>query len=461
MFRRSLSHWALGVVAAGALIVAALAGAKSSQSGIRYASRVVVIDRGTVKANLIGISRDDTFKFKRAAGALSKLGKGSVMLLQGADALLVKKIEHQHGQLLVHTAFATLPQVVRSGHVTSSGSPNFTKAFPANPGAEARGAAASGRAPADDEFVAPGYPYVDAPPRARLASGPSFTVQGANGKYGYILTFSPASPSRMNFSGTLCFERGSVCSAGPSNGLSAEMNISGYIDMQSVDSGFTIDGGRVAGARLTMNHFAAEAKYTYTVAHGSGSSDDPDPPVFHLPLAVDMPVEVGLPVPLYLKLEGSLLLKMGLTSKNSVARGGADFTTDGTRSGAQTKDKTVTVFENGQRAEGQVYDRETGAGGSISAAPAAVVVALSFPKFSIGLGVRTTNAVIYFDLINSIGQEVGAAFGGQFCSAYDWYYSVGMGVAAQIGPWGASSPRKIIYPANGDQGHKHLAEPGC
>ena len=210
-----------------------------------------------------------------------------------------------------------------------------------------------------------------------------------------------------------------------------------------------------------MNHFAAEAKYTYTLAHGTGSSDDPDPPVFHIPLAVDVPLEVGLPVPLYLKLEGSLLLKLGLTSKNSVARGGADFSTAGTSSGVQTKDKTVTVFENGQRAAGQLYDRENGAGGSISAAPAAAVVALSFPKFSIGLGVRSTNAVVYFDLINSIGQELGSAFGGQLCSAYDWYYSVGMGVAAQIGPWGASSPRKIIYPANGEQGHKHIAEPGC
>ena len=84
MSRRSWSYWALGIAAAGALVVAGLAGARSSQTGIHYASRVVIIDRGTVKADLLGISRDDTFKFKRAAGALAKLRKGSVMLLQGA-----------------------------------------------------------------------------------------------------------------------------------------------------------------------------------------------------------------------------------------------------------------------------------------------------------------------------------------------------------------------------------------
>src|SRR5947209_20159314 len=79
-------------VAAGQASAASGGSGTSGESGLHFTSRVVLVDRGTVRANLIGISSDGTFKFRRAAGALSKLAPGKVMLLQGADALLVQKV---------------------------------------------------------------------------------------------------------------------------------------------------------------------------------------------------------------------------------------------------------------------------------------------------------------------------------------------------------------------------------
>ena len=54
----------------------------SHESGIRLTSKTVTVDRATVKQNLLGIATNGTFKFRRAAGALSRLKVGKVLLLQ-------------------------------------------------------------------------------------------------------------------------------------------------------------------------------------------------------------------------------------------------------------------------------------------------------------------------------------------------------------------------------------------
>src|SRR5580692_11608002 len=83
------------------IAVAAAGKVSSKETGVKYTSKTIVIPRSTVKSELKGISAAGVFEFKRASGPLAKLKTGKVMLLQGSDALLVTKVKHSHGALLI------------------------------------------------------------------------------------------------------------------------------------------------------------------------------------------------------------------------------------------------------------------------------------------------------------------------------------------------------------------------
>ena len=104
---------------------ASLAAIKSKESGVRLTSKTITVSRATVRKNLVGISADGIFKFKHANGALARLKAGKVMLLQGSDALIITRIAHSHGKLLVHTKPAALTDVISKGQISFSGAPNF------------------------------------------------------------------------------------------------------------------------------------------------------------------------------------------------------------------------------------------------------------------------------------------------------------------------------------------------
>lgn len=427
------------------------ASARASTS-IVLTKNTVTVSRATVKKNLVGVARDgSTFKFKRAAGALAKLRAGKVMLLQGSDAAVVTKVRRSGGRLLVTTKPAKITDVVQSGRLVSSGPPDFKKAFLAPT------AAATASAAGATEFERPGFPYVGRPEpvlRARAADGTSFSAQGSAGPFGYSLTFTPVSNTRMNIAGVLCFQWGSICSNGPSNGVSAEVNVDGYIDAGQQDIGINIDGGRVTGTSIAIKHLNARAKMTYTIARGQGDAGQ-SPPVFRVPLGVDYAVPV-YGIPMYFKLQTALLLKLGVSSKNAVIRGGADVSTTGSSTIAQGDAGGSTTGSDNQ-ADVQVLDSTNGGTkGSISLAPSGTVVAVQFPKIGAGLGVRALNGIGYIDLVTSVGQTTGSAIAGMFCSSYDLFFTVGAGLEAQLGPFGVASPKKTLFEKS-----TKTAEPGC
>ena len=245
--------------------------------------------------------------------------------------------------------------------------------------------------------------------------------------------------------------------------MSAEVNLSGYVDVGSASGGISVNGGSVTNSSFSIQHLAAHGHITYTIARGQGSAENGDPPVFRVPLGVDYTIPGE--VPIYLKLQTAVLLKLGVSSKNAVIRGGADFTTDGTDSVTESG-KKVSESSSGETVSGGILDQQNGGvGGSISLAPSGTVVAVQFPKLGVGLGFTSANAIAYIDAISSIGQTTGGALGGMFCSAYDLFFSVGAGLEAQVGlgklGLSLATPRKIIWPTNGEQKHVHVAEPGC
>ena len=442
-------------VGTGAVMGAAAQAASitSSETGVHFTAKTITINRSTVRKNLIGIAPDGTFKFKRAAGALAKLKPGKVMLLQGSDAVVVKSIAHKRGKLLVHTKPAQLTEVMSAGKITFAGAPDFSKAILSKVAVPASASAAA--------FAAPTYPYVGnapAPNRASTASGPSFAAQGSSGLFGYSLTFTPSSPTRLDVSGTICFISGSVCGNGPSNGLSAEINLSGYVDVGEASGGITVNGGSVTNSSIAIKSLAAHAHITYTVARGTGAAENGDPPVFRVPLGIDYTIPGTIPI--YLKLQTAVLLKLGVSSKNATIHGGVDVNTTGSDTVSQ-QGSTVTGSESGDSVSGEVLDQsDGGVPPSISLAPSGVVVAVQFPKLGVGLGITAANGIAYVDLVSAVGQTVGGAIAGMPCSSYDIDITAGAGLEAQIG-LGAlglsiASPKKILYEKK-FQTH----DPGC
>lgn len=438
---------------AGARMPAGAAKAKP----VKLTGKTVTVSAATVRKYLVAVSKDrTTFKFRRSAGSLKKLKRGKVMLLKGKDVAVVTKVSHSKGKLIVTTRAAKLTDIVKSGRITFKGTPDLRKAFVTHTTTTGRSASA---ARAGAEFEAPGYPYLGPPPSARrahaAAGGPSFSIQGSAGNFGYSLTFTPTSRTRMDISGVLCFQLGSICSNGPSNGVSAEVNISGYFDTGPEDVGITVDGGSITQSSIGIKNLIGHAKVKYTISRGEGDADK-SPPVLRIPAGVDYSVPGPYGIPLYFKLQAALLLKFGVSSKNAVIRGGADVTTSGNDT-IETKGKTVSVSDTGATAKGGILDHANGdVGSSISLAPSGVVVAVQFPKLGFGVGVRLANAIGYIDVVTSVGQTVGAALAGMFCSKYDLFLTVGGGFEAQAGFLALASPKKTLY-----ERQAHVSEPGC
>jgi hypothetical protein len=415
------------------------ADAAARSNSIKLTGKTVVISRAAARKYLVGVSKDGTtFKFKRAVGNLKRLRAGKVMLLKGTDAAKVTKVRRAKGRLLVKTQPAKLTDLVRSGRIRYRGKPNFRRAFIVRTVPFAKASSAARR------LEAPSYPYVGVPRPVLTASAADFPALSASGSFrgfGFTLTFTPVSRSRMNVIGTLSYG-----AEGPNSALSAEVKVSGYIDMGPQDVSLTIDGGRVTNSLIAIKRLAGRARINYTLSSTSASGGVGNPPVFRIPFSVDYPIPGPGGVPLYFKLSMAMVLKLGITSRNAVIRGGADVTSESSDTIKQDG-KRVTGGGRGGDEEGTILSHQNGdVGPSSSLLPSATVVALQFPKIGVGLGVRAANAIGYMDRITTMTQTVSPAFGGLggrfYCSRYELTRTVGGGFEAQLGPASFATPYK-------------------
>jgi hypothetical protein len=256
----------------------------------------------------------------------------------------------------------------------------------------------------------------------------------------------------------ICFQWGSICSNGPSNGLSLEVNISGYIDVGKDAASIVVNGGRITHSSVSLTDLHAHLKLTYTAARGTGPDHGGDPPVFHLPVGIDYTIPGELPI--YLKLQTAVLIKLGLSSKNSVLRGGVRYDSTGSDSIVDGGSK-VSGSGSGKGPKGEILDNsDGGTGPTVALGAGGVVVAVQFPKIGVGLGTRAVNVIGYLDMITALGQTAAGSVAGGGCT-YDLDWSVGGGFELQAGPIGLSTPRKILIPTNGKQFSKQFNAPGC
>ena len=304
------------------------------ESGIRFAPGTVVISRSTVGSELEGISKAGVFEFKSAGGGLSALKVGHVMFLQGADALVVTHLAHEGSKLFVSTKPATLTQLIADGHISASGTPNFSDAVVA----PLLQPASSGSA-ADTDFATPGYPYVGRPVlglhEATIAgSGPdlgaalskTLTFQGtvpipSKGLglgVGYSITFSPGGGSTLKVDGTLCFGAGGICSNGPANGADLQISFSGTVDLGKLVADINVNNSKATASNFNLTNPEADFKFKYTAA--DSAKEDIEPPTFYFPVGTDLTLPGTIPI--YAKLQCGAYIKAVFSSKNSTVNGG-------------------------------------------------------------------------------------------------------------------------------------------
>jgi hypothetical protein len=393
-----------------------------------------VISRSTVRSDLDSVSVDGSiFRFKHPSRALRSLRKGKVMLLQGSDVRYVTKVAHKGRLLVVTTQPATLPQVIGSGKLTVKTRVDFRKAFLVRlaPNTRAR-AARDGTV-----FVKPSYPYVGSAPGAHIAADqpPRFSIGGSSGRWSYAFTLLPVSSSRVNVKGTICYGTlgvpdqavGAGCGSRPS-GISASVFVDGFIDAGQEDASLSLDGGSLTQGAFTLGSLKTGFRLNYAVARGDGDQANADPPVFKLPFTLDETIPVAGVIPLYFKFTGAILLKLGLSAKHTVLKGGAAATGDGSMTMAESHGKPSGDVQGGDVGGAIQPQQSTSLGNS------GAVVALQFPKFGVGLGVSSFYGIAYVDLITSLGQAAGAEVAGNPCSVYDLAVSIGGGFEAEAGP---------------------------
>ena len=181
---------------------------------VALASGVVVVNAATVAANLLSASSDgSTFVFKSAAGMLSKLAPGKVMLLQGYAVAVVVSVSHSGPRLTVTTRPAVLTDIFKTADINFSQPIDFSDAF---------GTLAPGSSPSDP---ASRMRYLD--PRAAFAGtgkpvvpdvGLSYVGKATN-DFSYRISVTPTL-SRLNWAVQGCvgasFITGQTCVPGKS-----------------------------------------------------------------------------------------------------------------------------------------------------------------------------------------------------------------------------------------------------
>jgi hypothetical protein len=132
-------------------------------------------------------------------------------------------------------------------------------------------------------------------------------------------------------------------------------------------------------------------------------------------------------VPLYTKFEVSLLVTLGISSKNSTMQGGFTVLVAGNGSVVdQTGFKVIAGSASGFHLSGQFNP-----GTSITLGASAAEVALQL-KTSLGIGIRNLNAMFYLAFIAAIGQNTGSAVAGEFCQNYCADFTIKGGIEAQL-----------------------------
>ncbi|MDQ6878448.1 MAG: hypothetical protein M3082_12310 [Candidatus Dormibacteraeota bacterium] len=438
--------------------------AGGSATGVSLTPQTVVIDRATVAANLRHVSGDGTYTFASAGGALATLAPGKVILLQGTDAAHVTSVDNSGGQLVVHTAPVSIPEVIQSGQFHYKGPIDFRNAIVV-PVVDAPAPLASPSATTSSLQLAslgPSTGYPNGPARlndafrskvsASLSSGggpPGLFVQGPlESRWSYRAGIV-GDNNGLNIQATLCLSAtiaGTTCS-NSSVGLTGSVTVNAHLNFGNANFDMSVLSGQVAQGGYSTSNISGGWKIQYAFGQGDSVRGVVDFPVLRIPYAWDTFLPIG-GLPWVVKIRAAVIIKLGLATRNATMEGGVDYSMTGQTGISQTASGVSGAPGTGGAAHGTVLGTNAG-NRSVTLAPSGTVVAIQV-KFGPGLGISEANAVYYFDVVTSIGQTTGSAIAGMICSYYTIDISLGGNFELSIGNSKiyqivVTTPRKILW----------------
>jgi len=405
-----------------------------------------------VRSSLTDISPDgSTYTFRNAFGPLAELGPGKVMLLQGLDVADVTSISSSGGELVVNTTPASLADVVQAGQIQVTAPPDLATTFGSQLADDASGGA----------FKTPGASVhvTDAPPEIVLAAVTppptnTFAFQQTIGGFTYKVGFTGKSDG-VHVTGEVCYQLvGSSGGTACGNGLSINATLDGVFAWNSQNANISIADGSVTGDSLSLDGLTGAMTLNYTVLRGQNSDINADPPVLKIPFAFEFPVcpgPIGCDgIPLYTKFELAVLVKLGVSGKNSTLQGGVGLTLGGSAAGSQTGGGAPTGSSSGFNVTGSFTP-----GLSITPGASAAEIAFQF-KWGLGLGIKNLNLMNYVAFVAAVGQVTGSAVAGELCENYYGDFTINYNAEAQLLGLTYATPAKLLFEKKATYN-----QPGC
>jgi hypothetical protein len=394
----------------------------SSTANVKFTSNTVVVTPAEVRASLVGVSGSgSTYTFSNGHGPLGQLAPGKVLLLEGFDAAEVTRVQHVGSELVVATSPASMPDIIQSGNLDVDTPPDYSGAF----GSEASAGPFASLAPAGTSGAPAGNGALASRSRALLdaASGHGWNYSGKDGTGDLTYSISMyGDADGLHAYGGFCFSSdGSGSVSGTCGGpLSLKGEVNGLLSFQTEAARIAILKGQAPKGSFSLSGFTAKLKVTYVAKRDTGSKIGAKLKPFALPFSFEMPVcpppAFCGGVPLYTKVELSLLVTLGISAKNSVMEGGFTVLVAGSGSVVdQTGFKLIAGSASGFHLSGQFNP-----GTSITLGASGAEVALQL-KTSLGIGFSA-----------AIGQTTGSAVAGQFCQNYYADFTIKGGIEAQL-----------------------------
>lgn len=412
---------------------------------VQLTSRTIVVPPATVKSSLSSVN-GATYTFANDNGVLAQAAPGKVLLLEGTDAVVVQTVKHVGAKLVVTTTPANLTDVIQSGQIKASSAPDT---------AAAEGVPLAGeRAAPGPAMGFSGGPVGFAGPARRYDSA-GFSYQGNSGGFSYKVTFAKRSDG-LHAKAEICYQlvassSGSSCG----NGLSINVMLDGVFTWGNEEVDLGVGGGSIRSGSFSISNMSSQINLNYTVLRGEEPKIGADPPVLKIPFAFEAPL-CGSPIgcgglPLYSKFELAILIKLGISSKNSTVEGGVKLTIGGS---PKISGGGILGGVSGSIAGPHVKGSFT-PGAALTPGSAGIEVALQ-NKFGVGLGIRGINGLYYISAITAVGETTGSLVAGQACKSYVGAFTINGNFEAQLFGFKVASPAKQLF-----QKKATFKEPGC
>lgn len=401
----SLLTFALGVGSQIGPVPAAtaqpvLSAAGTRAVGIQYTPQTVVVPAATVAADLRSVSPDgSTYTFASSTGALAKLKKGSVMLLQGTAVRLVTSVAAGPTGFVVGTAPASITDLLTNGAISWDTPIDFANAFAVQgPGVPLENAA---RAPASVNYQGPSRPAAllgSVAPRFGLdaLSAGGVTLKGKAGSYSYKIAFKPVG-SAVSITITLS----------KSSPVEVSATVSGTLQNLITAGGIDVSQGHLGSAKMQINGLKGQFTLSYELkpltAFGLGAAGGFK---LTLPGEITVPFVIG-GIPFFLGVKTAFYVTVGFSNKNQSISGSYTINYDG-NAGFSTSASGATTGTGVVQGIGKVLlDRAN----AILSGPVSLVLGAQVPQIELGLGVKGLNVAGFVDLVADTAIQVGGNSG--------------------------------------------------